>query len=49
MLFLRLILFAVILAGAGVIAVSEMKVKPLLEDLKSKEKKVAADLAKEKD
>jgi len=49
MLFLRLILFAVILAGAGVIAVSEMKVKPLLEDLKSKEKKVAADLDKEKD
>lgn len=49
MLFLRLILFAVILAGAGVIVVSETKVKPLLEDLKSKEKKVAADLAKEKD
>ncbi len=49
MLFLRLILFAVILAGAGVIAVSEMKVKPLLEDLKGKEKKVAGDLGKEQE
>lgn len=49
MLFLRLILFAVILAGVGVLAVSETKVKPLLEELKAKEKKVAGELGKEKD
>ncbi len=48
MLFLRLILFAVILAGAGVIAISETKLKPLLEDMKNKEKKVSDELGKEK-
>ncbi len=49
MLALRLILFLVILASAGVIAVGELKLKPLLDDMKDKEKKVTEELGKTKD
>lgn len=49
MIALRIILFLVILASAGVIAVGEMKLKPVLEDLKDKEKKVTEELGKTKD
>ncbi len=49
MLALRLILFLVIIASAGVITVGEIKLKPLLEEMKDKEKKVTEDLGKEKD
>ncbi len=48
MLALRLILFLVIAASAGVITVGELKLKPLLDELKDKEKKVAEELGKEK-
>ena len=49
MIALRIILFLVILASVGVIAVGEMKLKPILEDLKDKEKKVTEELGKSKD
>lgn len=48
MLALRLILFLVIAASAGVITVGELKLKPLLDEMKDKEKKVTEDLGKEK-
>lgn len=48
MLALRFILFLVLLASAGVIALSEMKLKPLLEEVREKEKKVGEELGKEK-
>lgn len=48
MLALRLILFLVILASAGVIVVGELKLKPLLEEMQDKEKKVTEELGKEK-
>ncbi len=48
MIALRLILFLVILTSAGVIAIAELQLKPKLEELKDKEKKVAEDLTKEK-
>ena len=48
MLALRLIIFFVIVASAGVITVGEIKLKPLLEEMKEKEKKVTEDLGKEK-
>lgn len=47
MLALRLILVFVIAASAGVIALGEMKLKPHLDELKAKEKKVTEDLKKE--
>ncbi|NBV23725.1 MAG: hypothetical protein EBS05_17615 [Proteobacteria bacterium] len=49
MLALRLILFLVLLASAGVIVLSELKLKPLLEEVREKEKKIEADLSKEKE
>ena len=49
MIALRIILFLAILASAGVIAVGEMKLKPILVDLKDKEKKVTEELGKTKD
>lgn len=48
MLLLRLILLAVIAASAGVIVLGEMKLKPLLDEMKDKEKKVTEELGKEK-
>lgn len=48
MLALRLIIFLIILASAGVITLGEIKLKPLLVELKDKEKKVAEELGKEK-
>ncbi|MEQ2005764.1 MAG: hypothetical protein ABMA26_03110 [Limisphaerales bacterium] len=48
MLALRLILLAIVAASAGVIVLGEMKLKPLLDELKEKEKKVTEDLGKEK-
>jgi len=48
MLALRLIIFFIILASAGVITVGEIKLKPLLEEMKDKEKKVTEELGKEK-
>lgn len=48
MLALRLLLVLVIAASAGVIALGEMKLKPHLEELKDKEKKVTEELGKEK-
>lgn len=49
MLALRLILFLVILASAGVIVLGELKLSPLLEEMKDKEKKVTEELGKEKE
>jgi len=49
MLALRFILLFVILASAGVIALSELKLKPLLEEVRDKEKKTEAELGKEKE
>ena len=48
MLAIRLILFLVIAASAGVIAIGEMKLKPHLDKLADDQKKVAGDLEKEK-
>lgn len=48
MIALRIILFLVILASAGVITVGEIKLKPLLEEFKAKETKVTEELGKEK-
>ncbi|MBI5799347.1 MAG: hypothetical protein HZA92_01295 [Verrucomicrobia bacterium] len=48
MLALRLIIVLVIAASAGVIVLGEMKLKPLLDEMKEKEKKVTEDLGKEK-
>lgn len=48
MIALRLILFLTILASAGVIVLGEIKLKPLLQELKDKETKVTEDLGKEK-
>ena len=56
MIFVRLCLFVAILASAGVIALSEMKLKPLLDEVRDKEtkakeetKKVADESKKQKD
>ncbi len=48
MIALRLLLVFVIVASAGVIALGEMKLKPHLDELKDKEKKVTEELGKEK-
>lgn len=47
MLALRLILFLVILASAGVIVIGEIKLKPHLDSLAEKQKKTSDDLTKE--
>ncbi len=49
MIVLRILLFLVALTSAGVIAVGELKLRPLLEELKDKEKKVTEELGKSKD
>ncbi|MEN9575053.1 MAG: hypothetical protein RL514_2908 [Verrucomicrobiota bacterium] len=49
MIVLRILLFLVVLTSAGVIAVGELKLRPLLEELKDKEKKVTEELGKTKD
>lgn len=48
MIALRILLVLVIAASAGVIALGEMKLKPHLDELKDKEKKVSEELGKEK-
>ncbi|MFM8471598.1 MAG: hypothetical protein ACKODH_16810 [Limisphaerales bacterium] len=48
MIFLRIALFIMILAGAGVIAISEMQLKPKLDKLAEDQKKVSEELGKEK-
>lgn len=48
MLALRLILFLVILASAGVIVIGEMQLKPKLDKLAEDQKKVSDELGKEK-
>ena len=48
MIVLRILLVLVIATSAGVIALGEMKLKPYLEELKDKEKKISEELGKEK-